>query len=180
MKPFTSAEQTLLKAGYGVACLLLIIPFADTVNATWPPMPHVVQWRFGVLALIGNAISYPVLAMLIVALIARALEDRVLLRVLSGLGVAVAVVLLGSLLLFAADTLQLRAAVKPELKRTFTWAAMKSGAFYVLSAALFLWIGLGANRSAKSLRSPAKGREKAEVLVGVKGGGATAPVGPPA
>lgn len=180
MKPFTSAEQTLLKAGYGVAFLLLIIPFADTVNATWPPMPHVVQWRFGVLALIGNAISYPVLAMLIVALIARALEDRLLLRILSGVAIGVAIVMLGSVLLFAADTLQLRASVKPELRRPFTFAAIKSGAFYLLSAALFLWLALGAHRSAKSLRSPAKGREKAEVLVGVKGGGATAPVGPPA
>jgi hypothetical protein len=180
MKPFTNAEQTLLRAGYGVACLLLLIPVADTLNATWPPMPRAVQWRFGVFALIGNSISYPVLAMLLVALIARALENRVLLRVLSGLGVAVAVALLGSLLLFAGDTVQLRANVKPEMKHAFTWAAIKSGAFYLLSAAIFLWLGLGAYRSAKSLRAPAKGREKAEVLVGVKGGGATAPVGPPA
>ena len=160
MRPFGKAEQTLLTGGYAVALLLLIVPIADAILATWPPAPGALQWRFGMLGLIGNSLSYPVLAMLIGAMTARALENRGLLRFLSVAGIVIAVLLLASVMLFATDTLQLRAGVRPEMKQPFTAAAIKSGGIFVVSALIFAWLALGAHRSAKGLRGSTKHREE--------------------
>ena len=156
MKPTSSAERTLISGGYAVAIMLLVVPIADSILATWPPAPSSIQWRFGMLGLLGNSLSYPVLAMLMAALTARFLEQRRVLATLGVLGALAAVFLLVGVGFFALDTLQLRSVVRPTMQRPFLAAAVKSGTIFVVAAAIFAWLSLGAYRAARASKDFAK------------------------
>jgi hypothetical protein len=134
------------------ACVLLffmgIVPLAEAFLSTLPGNIGNVAWRYGAVGVITEALALPLTALVFSAGLALAMDWRIpmrLLALLAALGSLISIVLLP---LFVLDALQLRGAVRLELRRPFDMAAVLA-AFRISVAAVLGWmVAWGGWRSA--------------------------------
>lgn len=120
----TSGYRQLAAPTYFVAFLLVAIPLFDALMSVAPFHPRAAQWRFAMVGLLSNALMIPSVGVLLAVIAAVTLDDagaKRAIRVLSWITVPVLVAAIG---FFALDSLQTRAAVRPELQLSFLVASV--------------------------------------------------------
>jgi hypothetical protein len=132
---------------------------------------HDARWRFGAAGLLSNLLVLPVVGLMIVCILATALDHRVFLRivaVLSGLAALVILVVTG---LFLLDAVQVRSMMNPKMMSS--WAVASGTAVLKLIVAIIAmtWFAVAGLRNSKASKSPQRtGAPNALVM----GGGARA------
>ncbi len=151
---------------YAIGVLFAIEPILDTFAQVWPPSPGNPSWRFGLVGVGANYLLSVAFGLLLITFAASAGWHRRTLRVLAVLELLGAVALLGALVSFALDALQLRPgipAAQTGTLRTFDLGTKKAAYKYVVSAAALVWMAFAAWRAARAI--PARDAE-APKLVG--------------
>ena len=118
-------RQLRLAAGpvYLTACILVLLPFLETLLTLWPFNPGLVQWRYGAVGIGSRALMTPALGLLMILIMAAWTENRSLLRWYSIFSLVGAVVLVLLIPLFALDVVQMRSNARPEALATFDVSA---------------------------------------------------------
>jgi hypothetical protein len=147
---------------YLVSIAMIAIPLVDALTSLYPWRLGDARWRFGAVGLISNGLLIPVAGILVAYVTATLFDHRLRRRVIGVAGYAMAAICVLSLILFALDALQTRAAVRPEMRINFTVASFTAAAKTLLAAATFLGFGVCAFRDG----APSKKRsEPADVLL---------------
>lgn len=147
-----SGTALLLRAGYVVAALLVLVPLADALARTWPLRLGDERWRFGTLGILLNAMVTPLLGTFLAAVIAAVLEQRRALRSLAALTLVGAALSLAAIPAFGLDYLQLRAGVTAEAMSGFDASARKAIVIGLVSGLATLVVGVAAWRAASRTR----------------------------
>jgi hypothetical protein len=154
-----AGTELLLKAGYLVALLLVVVPLSDNVVRTWPIRPGDERWRFGTLGILFNALVTPLLGVFLALIVAAVLQQARTLRTLAVLTLVAAALVLGAIPLFGLDYLQLRAKVTAEAMGGFDSSARKAIVVGLLSATVALIVGITGWRAAGRIRPGRKGSD---------------------
>jgi hypothetical protein len=141
-------------AGYLVLALAALFPFLDLISGLMPPNFGNATWRFGAVGLFSNFAMGLSLELFLMAVIALLANQRRVLLVLGVLSVLLAVVLLGSSVLFVLDALQTRARVTPAVLRRFDFAAGGAVAKLLLYAVANLMLARGEFLAARRRNRP--------------------------
>ena len=120
----TGFARQLSAPAYFVAFLLVVIPLFDALMSVAPFHPRAAQWRFAVVGLLSNALMIPSVGLLFAVVTAVTLDHaaaKKAIRIFSW----IAVVVLGAAIgFFALDSMQTRAAVRPDLQLSFLVASV--------------------------------------------------------
>jgi hypothetical protein len=141
-------RDILLKAGYLVALLLVLMPLWDILARNWPIQPGNERWRFATLGPAFNAMVTPLLGVFLAMVLAVLLDHRRTLKTLGAVTIAAAVGSLAALGLFTLDYLQLRASVTAEAIAMWDAAGRKAIAVGVLGTVATLVLGISGWRAA--------------------------------
>ena len=144
-------RDILLKAGYLVALLLVVVPVADALTRTWPLRPGDERWRFGTLGIVFSAMVTPLLGVFLAMVTAALLEHGRTLWVIAVVTLVVAVAALAAIPAFGLDYLQLRASVTAEAMAGFDSAARKALVVGSLGGIVTLALGISGWRTARRM-----------------------------
>lgn len=150
-------RDSLLKAGYLVALLLVLVPLLDAVVRTWPLRFGDERWRYGTSGILLNTMTTPLLGVFMAMVIAAALEHARTLRVIAGLTLLAGVAVLAGIAAFGLDYLQLRASVTAEAMGGFDAASRKAIAVGLLGTAVTVILGIAGWRAAGRLVGSRRG-----------------------
>lgn len=157
--------RALAWPSYITALLFVTFPLVDTFLTVFPVRLAEVSWRFGAAGLFSRALLTPMLGWFLIFTIALLLEYRRTLQLFSALSALAVVVLIGAMVLFVLDAVQMRSQINPEIKTSFDIAALvalgKYGATVVALSVLAL---VGWRVSAKD-RKLSRASDKKEVLI---------------
>jgi hypothetical protein len=123
-----------------IALLLIALPVFDLVASIWPLRPGSLHWRFGASGLMAGFLLTPLLGLTLLTVVATLSNRRATYLTLVTVNGIATVALLGILLLFGLDVLQLRGTVPPVEKPLFDAAAVKG--FVKYAACVCALIGL--------------------------------------
>lgn len=118
----TRTMRRVAVPAYLVAAILVLFPVSDAVATVWPLRPGDVAWRFGAGGLVSRSLVSPFLGLLITFTVALLLDHRRTLRVFAVITALLAISFGSLALLFALDSVQMRARVQPELLSQFDLA----------------------------------------------------------
>lgn len=160
------------------AALLLTVPFVQAGSQIWPLQLSNIQWRFGAANALSSILLLPFLGLVLVLLVARGTESRAWSRAVGAGSALFALGLLGSLIVFALDALQLRAIVSTQMSGAFNSTAVRVGIVTSLFFLAFSYLTvLGFTKmpglSAASRRSSKASKDQSEdrgLIVGVREG----------
>ena len=147
----TSPMRNLLALSYLAGVLVLADQIADlaaTLLAT-NAAPGLASWRFGAFGLMASRGSVFLLADVMLFIGAIGLGHR---RVLRALGIGhllIAGLILGGLVLFALDWIQVRSRVKASATRPFDLAAVRAAGVAALGLAIATWAGVVCIKSSR-------------------------------
>lgn len=147
----TEGTRTLFRAGYVVAALVVVGPLLDLIATARPLRLDEVQWRYGVLGLLGNVSMTPIMGMAMGALIAGRCCDARVLRLISLASLLGAGLLGVAVAMFGFDLLQLRDILPQQSITNFRVGAAIATGKYALGMAVLIGLGLGGLRSARIL-----------------------------
>ncbi len=161
-------SHALAWPSYVVAALLVLFPLVDSLLTVFPLRPGDVNWRFGAAGLFSRALMTPLLGLLLVFAVALLLDQRRILRVVAVVSGLLSLVLLGTLALFALDTLQMRAQVRPEIVPSFDVAALTAMAKYGAVIVALLMLAVPGWRNSQREKHRTRGGEagQADLLLG--------------
>lgn len=145
--------QRFVKALYPVGAMLLLVPLADLTLRQFPPQFDTLQWRFGMVGLLMGNLGTIMLGLGLLGLVSAILDNRTALRIIGFASIALAVVVLGAMTLFALDAIQIRRLAAPNFKKPIlvsSLSALFSGSFGVLTS---LVLGRGALVAARGMRT---------------------------
>ena len=104
---------------YFVAIVLVVIPVFDAATSVWPFHIANAQWRFAIVGLLSNALLLPMIGAVMAVTIAVVQEHE---RTQKYLGIAswvLAALMIVTLVTFGLDTLQSKAAIRPEMLTSY-------------------------------------------------------------
>jgi hypothetical protein len=142
-------------AGYLVLSFAALFPLLDLFSSLMPPNFGNATWRFGAVGLFSNFAMGLSLELFLLAVIAAVANQRRVLLVLGVLSALLAVLLLGSSVLFVLDALQTRARVQPAVLRRFDFASGGAVAKLLLYAVANLVLARGEFLAARRRSRPA-------------------------
>lgn len=145
--------RPLATPAYALAVLLIVIPLLDTLFAMLPTRLGDVSWRFGALGLGSQALMTPLLGALVALATAVLLEHRRGVRVLQVLAWVVAAGLVGAIVLFLLDAVQVRASVKAEAKPALDKVSVLALGKYFAGVAVSMMFAVSSHRLAKRMRA---------------------------
>ncbi len=148
------ANRYMRAGAYGIALLLIVMPFAETLASVWPLRLGEVNWRFGTMGFFSKAFVTPMIGALVVAAVATATEGRIALRLLAIGTLLYALVALVFSVSFVLDALQLRANVRPEARRAFELASALAFLRTVAAMVIAVLLSTGAWHLARGMRRP--------------------------
>lgn len=131
-------NRTVVAGAYAVATLLVLIPLSEMILRVWPLRFTEVSWRFGAVGLFSNVLLTPLLGVTLAGVLAFLFGHRRTVRTLSAVLIAAAIVLIGSMAMFALDALQMRGNVVADAQLAFDVASAQA----LLKIALFVTVGL--------------------------------------
>jgi len=158
-------RDQLLKVGYGVALLLVLIPVVDALTRTWPIRRHDVQWRLGTLGMVFNAMVTPLLGTFLAMVIAATLEHARTLRIMAVITLLAALGSAVSVVAFGLDYMQLRANVTAEAMGVFDAASRKAIIVAVLGLVVTAWLGIAGWKTAGSLLGSRRSPDKVGLVI---------------
>jgi hypothetical protein len=150
-------RDSLLKAGYLVALLLVLVPLADAVVRTWPIRFGDERWRYGTSGILLNTMTTPLLGVFMAMVIAAALQHGRTLRAIAVVTLVSGLIVLAAIASFGLDYLQLRASVSAEAMAGFDGASRKAILVGLLSAVVTVVLGIAGWRAAKRLVGSGRG-----------------------
>jgi hypothetical protein len=134
MNKQTDSWKYFLWPTYVVAFVLLVVPLIDALHSIWPLRPGILQWRFGSVGVVSGGIMTPLLAELLIFSVAVILGHRWLQIGLASINALVAVIVMCVIILFALDSVQQSAAVRPDAMLSFKIAVAKTFLRLILTA----------------------------------------------
>jgi hypothetical protein len=138
--------------------VLLVDQLAILLSSVYPPNFGAVQWRFGTVGLAVSRATPFLLGDFLLLLAGFARDHRALLRILGALHLLIALVLLGALVVFGLDTLEIRQMLPVEARRNTLLGAARVGGMLVVLVGFCAWVGIKVIRS-----TPARiARDRAE------------------
>ena len=111
---------------YLVAVLLIFNSMMDTLITIWPLQPGIPRWRLGALGQFGSAATTLILAFVIAYIASWVVEHPTVQRVISVILGIMGILLLAGAVMLVLDMLQLRVAVRPEVKRTYDLLSLQA------------------------------------------------------
>jgi len=161
MEPDSLDTLTILRwPVYFIAAGLIISPLFDFVTSVLPLQLWDMHWRFATVALFSGFLLTPLLGVVLISLVAALVGDRIIQRVLAVLCLTATVVLLGLMVLYALDVIQIRHNLPAGDRLPFDMATLRASVhyFFLMLALLFLGIaGVRASRARKSQRASRHG-----------------------
>jgi hypothetical protein len=157
---------------YAGALLLVVIPFVQAVSQLWPLQLGNIQWRYAAANALSSVLLLPFLGLMMLLLLARAFESRRLSTVVGAVSALFALLLAGSLVLFALDALQLKTIVTSQQMAGFQNASIRVGLVTLIFTVTFSLLALAGFRTPKTIApTPAKrgvkqAQEGAGLIVG--------------
>jgi hypothetical protein len=115
--------QRYVKGMYPVAVLLMLVPLVDLSLRVFPPQFGTLQWRFATAGLFLGHTGTILLGTGLLGLIAVIAGHRRVLRILGFAALALGVIMLALLVLFALDAIQIRRLANPNFKRAVLLSA---------------------------------------------------------
>ena len=134
-------NSRLAPCAYLVALLLIFIPLFDASMSVAPWSLGNAQWRFGAVGLLSNALMLPALGALIAVTTAVTLDHEWTIRTLRVWSWIACVVIVLSIVLFALDAIQTRAAISPEMALSYRVASVTAAFKLLLGAVAFALFG---------------------------------------
>lgn len=119
--------RSVRTAGYLILTLAAVLPLLDLAGTLWPTHLDSATWRFGAAGLMSNYAMGASIELFLLVLLALFASQRRVLLVLGTITAIVAVLLLGTAVLFVLDTVQTRAKVTPAMLHRYDFTAL--GAF---------------------------------------------------
>ena len=147
----TTQLRMLGSVMYFAAFSLFVSFLADLVIKIWPIKLSELNWRVGASGLVMDVLMASIVPLAIFYFAAFMNNDRKTLQFMRWLTVAVGVIAIGLLGLFALDAVQVRAQLPQNVKAQFIKAALKASLQGTLSATLFIWFGLTVGKVIKSV-----------------------------
>lgn len=138
--------------------ILVFWPVADLVTNTWPTQLGNVQWRYGFMGLLSGFLHTPILGLMIAMITALSLGHRRVLRSLSGVCLAGAVLLGLVVLFFALDVVQVRAMRPAGQLSSFTAGALIAELKHVTAFVALSLLGFGGWKTAGALSGDASAK----------------------
>jgi hypothetical protein len=173
MEPTRTASRiarALRAPGYLILSFLIVQSILDLLASASPLLPRLVAWRVRALGLTASSLTAPLLAFLLLYVLALASDHRVVLRILSVATALGTLALAAGSGIFALDVVQLgRSVPATEKSRYFVSAlyALAKLGIGVLSLLLLTWVGYKAARTLK--KEAAAASPKPNLLVRVRG-----------
>lgn len=158
---------------YLFAFSLAFWPLTDLALNVWPPQPGNVQWRYGFAGLLSAFLHTPTLGMVLALAVAWVSGQRTVLRVLGILQMVIAVTLLGIMILFALDLLQVRGLRPPDSLPAMFAGGITAGLKYLTALTALGLLGFGATRLARNMggAAPAEAGSSGGVVIKPRGAG---------
>jgi len=160
----TTQLRMLGSVMYFAAFSLFVSYIADLVIKVWPLKVSELNWRVGASGLVMDVLVSSIVPLALFFFAAFMNNDRKTLQFMRWLTLAVGVMAIGLLGLFALDAVQIRAQLPQNVKSQFIKAALKASLQGTLSAALFVWFGLTVGKVMKSV-GVARGAEPKEGML---------------
>ena len=146
---------------YFAAFALIVNVLADFTIKIWPMKLSELNWRVGAGGLLMDVMLLIVVPQALIYFAAFMNGDRKTLQILRWVTVALGVLTLGLLALFALDSVQITAQLPQNLKINFYKVALKAALIGLLSAALYIWFGLTVGKVLKSQGTVRTGSKEA-------------------
>lgn len=153
---------------YVGAFLLIVIPFLQAGQQLWPLKLGDIRWRFGAANAMSSVLLLPFLGMMIVTLVARATENKGMSRVMGALAALFVIGLLGSLVLFGLDALQLKSIVTSQMMEGFQTTSMRVVLVTVMFTVAFSMLMTAAFKNSRGSSTVTnKGGKRADTSAGL-------------
>jgi hypothetical protein len=131
---------------YLVSASMIAIPIVDAATTLYPWHPSDARWRFGAVGMMSNALLIPTAGLLVALVTSLVLNHTTLRRTISIIGFIAAGLCVVALGMFALDSIQTRAAVRPEMRLSFNVASLTAAAKTLLAGITYLGFGMAASR----------------------------------
>ncbi len=135
---------------YFAAAALILNFFAQFTIQVWPFKFTELNWRVGASGLVMDALISTVVPQALMYFAAFLNNDRKTLQLLRWVTLVAGLTTLALLLLFALDSVQIRAQLPQNVKGNFMKVALRAGFVGVLLSTLFVWFGLTVGKVLKS------------------------------
>lgn len=153
LKPL-DPDEALAGPLYAVALILVAMSTLDFLQSVGGIQPRNIQWRFATVGLLSSFLAMPLLGSAIAVVVATIRGHHVVQRILGGLNIAAALVLILLLVAFALDAIQLRGTVPAEARRAFEAASLRAAAKHLLAIGGLAYLGWRTLRLAPVSRAP--------------------------
>jgi hypothetical protein len=159
--------RPLLKSLYPLGALVAVASVVEPLFRVLPFRLGEVGWRFGAVGFFSSAMSGVLFGVAVTAVIAALLGHRRVIRTLAVLLAAGSVVLLGVLVVFTLDYLQLRGTVNPQVQGAFDATVWRAMGMLVLVAGVAAGMAVGGWMSsvATSRRTAQARQQEAGMLI---------------
>ena len=169
----TTQLRQLGSVMYFAAAALILNFLAQFTIQVWPFKFGELNWRVGAVGLVMDALIATIVPQAIMYTAAVMNNDRKTLQVLRWITFFVGLATLALLLMFALDSVQIRAQLPQNVKDNFMKVALRAGLVGVLISMLFTWFGLAMGKVLKSqgtMRVTGAVKESAEgmLMVGTR------------
>jgi hypothetical protein len=138
--------------GYLVMAATTIVQLVDVGIRAWPFRIHSPAWRLGVVGFAANAVSTPMLALLVILAIAVAVGDKGITYLVSALATFTAALCLLAIGVFALDALQMKGQIEANLSHQYDVASYWLVIRVLIAGLVFIVIGVSAFRVGKTVR----------------------------
>ncbi len=135
---------------YFAAAALIINYFAQFTIQVWPFKIGELNWRVGATGLLMDALLGSIVPLTMMYFAGFVNNHRKTVQFLRIFSLVLGFAVIGMLLLFAIDSIQLRATLPQNVKSQFLKVAIRAGLVGTLLSILHIWIGLSVGKVMKS------------------------------
>lgn len=163
----TGSARPLAWCLHALGLLLVAAPLLDLAAGIGSLNPGAVPWRFGAAGLLSGALVLPILGMGMMLLAAVALEQPRLARLVGVKAGVLMLIIIGVMVMFALDALQVRSQVPQDAKRAFDLATIKALLTFGLEILVLATLSVNAFRAARlvAARQAARKRDGGTLVV---------------
>jgi hypothetical protein len=119
--------QVFAAALYAMSVMLIILPFSEVAaQIGWRVQPGLLAWRTGVVGVLGSMTATPMFGLILAIVTAYVCNHFRTLRVLSVITALTTLLVIGLIALFSLDAMQMRSALREDLRPGFTISVTKA------------------------------------------------------
>ena len=135
---------------YFAAAVLILNYFAQFAIQVWPLKFEELNWRVGATGLVMDALLSTVVPQAIIYVAAIMNNDRKTIQTLRWITLLAGLATIALMLMFALDSVQIRAQLPQNVKGNFMKVALRAGFVGILLSTLFIWFGMTMGKVLKS------------------------------